>query len=154
MYFFHCVYWFIGFESFWLVFLRSLWCLCCSNSARFVWKNVPRVVKENRPEVTAAWKIGQRLWTRDYAGVYEAIREFNGSPEAQSLVDSFSGKLILHCCITCNCMSYFDLLCCLWRWLSNLFSTFFLSLLITEILGFITLELWQINLKILSVLLF
>ncbi|KAL1802106.1 hypothetical protein ACET3Z_030753 [Daucus carota] len=60
------------------------------NSARFVWKNVPRVVKENRPEVTAAWKIGQRLWTRDYAGVYEAIREFNGSPEAQSLVDSFS----------------------------------------------------------------
>ncbi|KAL8155944.1 COP9 signalosome complex subunit 8 [Apium graveolens] len=60
------------------------------NSARFVWKNVPRVVKENRPEVSAAWKIGQRLWTRDYAGVYEAIREFNGSPEAQAFVDSFS----------------------------------------------------------------
>ncbi|KAK1402312.1 COP9 signalosome complex subunit 8 [Heracleum sosnowskyi] len=59
------------------------------NSARFVWKNVPRVVKENRPEVGAAWKIGQRLWTRDYAGVYEAIREFYGSPEAQAFVDSF-----------------------------------------------------------------
>lgn len=82
----------------------------CSNSARFLWKNVPRVVKENRPEVGAAWKIGQRLWTRDYAGVHEAIREFNGSPEAQAFVDSFSGKLLLQCCINSNCMLYNDFL--------------------------------------------
>lgn len=60
------------------------------NSARFLWKTIPGVVKENKPEVGAAWKIGQRLWTRDYAGVYEAFREFNGSPEAQALVASFS----------------------------------------------------------------
>lgn len=71
----------------------------CSNSARFLWKTIPGVVKESKPEVGAAWKIGQRLWTRDYAGVYEAIHEFNGSPEAQALVVSFAGKfvqLLLH----------------------------------------------------------
>lgn len=27
--------------------------------------------------MVTSWKIGQRLWTRDYAGVHEAIREFN-----------------------------------------------------------------------------
>lgn len=63
---------------------------------------MPSAVKQNRPEVSAAWKIGQRLWTRDYAGVYEAIREFNGSPEAQALVDSFSGKLLSQMCINSN----------------------------------------------------
>ncbi|KAK3000956.1 hypothetical protein RJ639_021321, partial [Escallonia herrerae] len=64
----------------------------CSNSARYLWKMTPAGIKENRPEVAAAWKIGQRLWTRDYGGVYEAIREFNWSPEARDLVSSFAGK--------------------------------------------------------------
>ncbi|CAI9765343.1 unnamed protein product [Fraxinus pennsylvanica] len=60
------------------------------NSARFLWKRIPLAVKESQPEVLAAWKIGQKLWTRDYAGVHEAIREFNWSPEAQGIVTSFS----------------------------------------------------------------
>ncbi|RZC69799.1 hypothetical protein C5167_032933 [Papaver somniferum] len=60
------------------------------NSARFLWKLIPSNVKENQLEVVAAWKIGQQLWLRDYAGVYEAIRVFNWSPEAQGLVNSFS----------------------------------------------------------------
>ncbi|MCL7027913.1 hypothetical protein MKW94_001046 [Papaver nudicaule] len=60
------------------------------NNARFLWKLIPSSVKENQLEVVAAWKIGQQLWLRDYAGVYEAIRGFNWSPEAQGLVNSFS----------------------------------------------------------------
>ncbi|CAA3031501.1 COP9 signalosome complex subunit 8 [Olea europaea subsp. europaea] len=60
------------------------------NSARFLWNSIPLAVKESQPEVLAAWKIGQKLWTRDYAGVHEAIREFNWSPEAQGSVTSFS----------------------------------------------------------------
>lgn len=66
-----------------------------SNSARFLWKLIPSNVKENQLEVVAACKIGQKLWLRDYAGVYEAIRGFNWSPEAQDLVNSFSGNCIL-----------------------------------------------------------
>ena len=40
----------------------------------------------------AAWKIGQRLWMRDYAGVHEAIRGFNWSPDTRDLVAAFSGE--------------------------------------------------------------
>ncbi|XAR56116.1 hypothetical protein NMG60_11036453 [Bertholletia excelsa] len=60
------------------------------NSARFLWKSIPPAIKESRPEVVAAWKIGQCLWMRDYAAVHEAIRGFSWSHDAQDLVASFS----------------------------------------------------------------
>ncbi|KAJ9158666.1 hypothetical protein P3X46_024230 [Hevea brasiliensis] len=60
------------------------------NSARFLWKSIPSAVKENQPEVVAAWRIGQKLWTRDYAGVHEAIRGFDWSQETRVLVAAFS----------------------------------------------------------------
>lgn len=61
------------------------------NSARFLWKSIPSSIKENRPEVVAVWKIGQHLWTRNYAGVYDSIRGFNWSAEIQIFVASFAG---------------------------------------------------------------
>lgn len=64
----------------------------CSNSARFLWKSIPSSIKESQPEITAVWKIGQRLWLRDYAGVHEAIRGFDWSQDLQGLVAAFSGK--------------------------------------------------------------
>ncbi|PHT62284.1 COP9 signalosome complex subunit 8 [Capsicum annuum] len=64
------------------------------NSARFLWKRMPAAIKEARPEVVAVWRIGQKLWTRDYAGVHEAIREFSWSPEVQPIVASFAGKFL------------------------------------------------------------
>ncbi|XP_031115291.1 COP9 signalosome complex subunit 8 [Ipomoea triloba] len=60
------------------------------NSARFLWKTIPAAIKEGRPELVAVWKIGQKLWTRDYAGVHEALREYEWSPEVQDIVLSFS----------------------------------------------------------------
>ncbi|PIA55848.1 hypothetical protein AQUCO_00700280v1 [Aquilegia coerulea] len=60
------------------------------NSARFLWKSIPSSIKETKPEVVAAWKIGQQLWMRNYAGVHEAIRGFQWSQEAQVLVTAFS----------------------------------------------------------------
>ncbi|XP_017697317.1 COP9 signalosome complex subunit 8-like isoform X2 [Phoenix dactylifera] len=60
------------------------------NSARFLWKSIPQRIKESRPELVAAWKIGQCLWNRDYAGVYGAIRGFGWSPEVIGLVTTFS----------------------------------------------------------------
>uniref|UniRef100_M4EVC7 CSN8/PSMD8/EIF3K domain-containing protein n=1 Tax=Brassica campestris TaxID=3711 RepID=M4EVC7_BRACM len=64
------------------------------DSARFLWKTIPTSVKESKPEVVAAWRIGQRLWTRDYAGVYEAIRGYDWSPEAKDMVAAFSAPLL------------------------------------------------------------
>ncbi|XP_068663414.1 COP9 signalosome complex subunit 8-like isoform X2 [Aristolochia californica] len=60
------------------------------NSARFLWKSIPLPIKENQPEIVAVWKLGQRLWTRDYAGVHEAIRGFNWSADVLSFVVAFS----------------------------------------------------------------
>lgn len=77
-----------GFGTFWFWYF---WMTFASNSARFLWKSIPSAIKENHPEVVAAWKIGQRLWMRDYTGVHEAIRGFDWSQQAQSLVSSFSG---------------------------------------------------------------
>ncbi|KAH7518189.1 COP9 signalosome complex subunit 8 [Ziziphus jujuba] len=60
------------------------------NSARFLWKSIPAAIKESQPEVVAAWKVGQKLWMRDYRGVYEAIRGFDWSQETQNVVAAFS----------------------------------------------------------------
>lgn len=65
---------------------------CCSDSARFLWKTIPAAIKESKPEVVAAWRIGQKLWTRDYAGVYGAIRGYDWSHEAIDMVAAFSGN--------------------------------------------------------------
>ncbi|KAL5973567.1 hypothetical protein ACLOJK_030218 [Asimina triloba] len=67
------------------------------NNARFLWKSIPKAIKESKPEIVAAWKIGQHLWKRDYAGVHEAIRGYEWSPEVEGLVTALSGKFFLAC---------------------------------------------------------
>ncbi|KAL0454419.1 UNVERIFIED_CONTAM: COP9 signalosome complex subunit [Sesamum latifolium] len=64
------------------------------NSARFLWKKIPLAVKESQPEVSAVWKIGQRLWMKEYSGVHEAIREYNWSPQILGLVAAFKGGAV------------------------------------------------------------
>lgn len=66
----------------------------CRNSARFLWKSIPSHVKEAQPEIVAVWKIGQCLWTRDYAGVFGAVRGFEWSAEVAGIITAFSGAQI------------------------------------------------------------
>ncbi|KAK4793976.1 hypothetical protein SAY86_011970 [Trapa natans] len=66
---------------------------CYRNGARFLWKTIPAAIKERQPETVAAWKIGQKLWTRDYAGVHEALRSLDWSREARDLVNSLSNVM-------------------------------------------------------------
>ncbi|XP_057976725.1 COP9 signalosome complex subunit 8 isoform X1 [Malania oleifera] len=80
----------IAFQDEWPYAIHLLGHIYVDDVARFLWKSIPSAVKEGRAEVVAAWKIGQRLWTRDYAGVHEAIRGFDWSQEPQGLVASFS----------------------------------------------------------------
>eukprot|EP00250_Pteridium_aquilinum_P024854 c29702_g1_i1 orf=386-1039(-) len=66
------------------------------NSARFLWKRIPAAVKQSQPELVAAWKIGQCLWTYDYAGVHDALRSYSWSPSVHQIVtaigDDYSRK--------------------------------------------------------------
>lgn len=80
------------------------------NSARFLWKSIPAAIKESQPEIAAAWKIGQKLWTRDYAGVHEAVWGFDWSQEARGLVNSFSGKFLVESFFNCCLNSPFMIL--------------------------------------------
>lgn len=59
------------------------------NSARFLWKRIPETVKQSQPEVAAAWKIGQCLWTYDYAGVHDALQSYTWSPAVQQVITAF-----------------------------------------------------------------
>lgn len=63
------------------------------NSARFLWKRIPAAVKQSQPELVAAWKIGQCLWTYDYAGVHDALRSYSWSPAVHQIVTAIGGKL-------------------------------------------------------------
>ncbi|MCO5556363.1 hypothetical protein L7F22_009911 [Adiantum nelumboides] len=58
------------------------------NGARFLWKRIPADAKQSQPELTAAWKIGQCLWTHDYAGVHNALQCYPWSPAVQQIVNA------------------------------------------------------------------
>lgn len=69
-------------------------CVCYSNSARFLWKSIPLAMKDSQPELSAVWQIAQRLWIKEYSGVYEALRSFSWSPEVEAIVAAFSGDCL------------------------------------------------------------
>ncbi|KAJ4840671.1 hypothetical protein Tsubulata_022581 [Turnera subulata] len=43
------------------------------NSARFLWKSIPSSVKENRPELAAVWKIGQKRYAYSTGSVEQVV---------------------------------------------------------------------------------
>lgn len=60
------------------------------NSARFLWKRTPAVVKLDNAELTAAWKIVQCLWSHDHAAVHEALRSYDWSPDVKLVISAIS----------------------------------------------------------------
>lgn len=50
--------------------------------------------------MVAVWKIGQKVWVRDYAGVHEAIHGFDWSQDMKGLVAAFSGRFPSHIFVT------------------------------------------------------
>jgi len=60
-------------------------------SARFLWKRIPQEIKKTDAELYAAWGIGQRLWTQDYAATYVAFRS-HWSPLNATLAEILEEK--------------------------------------------------------------
>lgn len=42
-------------------------------SAKYLWKRIPTTVKNANPELGKIWKVGQKMWQRDFPGVYAAL---------------------------------------------------------------------------------
>ena len=62
------------------------------NSARYLWRRIPPSVKAANVELVAVWRIGRALWSKNYAEVYSAIRDFSWSDPAKSLVQLLEGS--------------------------------------------------------------
>lgn len=41
--------------------------------AKFLWKRIPKNLKNSYPELVAIWNVGQKMWKQDWSGVYEAL---------------------------------------------------------------------------------
>lgn len=49
------------------------------NNARYLWKRIPQAIKTANPELAAIWAVGQRIWQRDFPGIYNAIAAYQWS---------------------------------------------------------------------------
>ncbi|KPP69296.1 E3 ubiquitin-protein ligase TRIM63-like [Scleropages formosus] len=65
------------------------------NNARYLWKRIPQAIKSANPELTAIWAVGQRIWQRDFPGIYSSIAAYQWSesilPIMEALRDVLSG---------------------------------------------------------------
>ncbi|XP_060587818.1 COP9 signalosome complex subunit 8-like [Ruditapes philippinarum] len=44
-------------------------------NAKFLWKRIPQQVKTGCPELALLWAVGQKMWQRDFPGIYETIQK-------------------------------------------------------------------------------
>ncbi|CAL8326772.1 unnamed protein product [Lota lota] len=58
------------------------------NNARYLWKRIPQAIKSANPELAAVWAVGQRIWQRDFPGVYTAIAAFQWSENILPVMES------------------------------------------------------------------
>lgn len=42
-------------------------------NAKYLWKRIPQNVKNSHAELAFIWKVGQKIWQRDFPGVYAAL---------------------------------------------------------------------------------
>eukprot|EP01027_Heterolobosea_sp_BB2_P014949 GEZU01021433.1.p1 GENE.GEZU01021433.1~~GEZU01021433.1.p1 ORF type:complete len:207 (-),score=57.93 GEZU01021433.1:23-643(-) len=56
-------------------------------NARFLWKRIHKDTKKNSNELKAVWKIGQGMWNRDPAAVYQALTTYSWDTSLVPLVN-------------------------------------------------------------------
>eukprot|EP01027_Heterolobosea_sp_BB2_P014948 GEZU01021432.1.p1 GENE.GEZU01021432.1~~GEZU01021432.1.p1 ORF type:complete len:228 (-),score=35.12 GEZU01021432.1:231-914(-) len=60
-------------------------------NARFLWKRIHKDTKKNSNELKAVWKIGQGMWNRDPAAVYQALTTYSWDTSLVPLVNVLAG---------------------------------------------------------------
>ncbi|XP_041056002.1 COP9 signalosome complex subunit 8 isoform X1 [Carcharodon carcharias] len=59
----------------------------CRNTARYLWKRIPQAIKTANPELGAIWSVGQRIWQRDFPGIYTVISSHQWSETIQPIME-------------------------------------------------------------------
>jgi len=60
------------------------------NAARFLWKRIPKKVKETDAELVAIWSIAKHIWKKSYSEIYTAFNAFNWGPVNVTLIQALS----------------------------------------------------------------
>ncbi|KAK7872097.1 hypothetical protein R5R35_005177 [Gryllus longicercus] len=66
-------------------------------NAKYLWKRIPQNVKSSHSELNSIWKVGQKMWLRDFPGVYAALNtewSENVSQIMQALQESVRKRAI------------------------------------------------------------
>ncbi|XP_075046354.1 COP9 signalosome complex subunit 8-like [Mixophyes fleayi] len=58
------------------------------NNARYLWKRVPPAVKSASAELGWIWEVGQRIWQREFPGIYAAIAAHQWSENIQPVMEA------------------------------------------------------------------
>ncbi|KAK9915796.1 hypothetical protein WJX75_004222 [Coccomyxa subellipsoidea] len=64
--------------------------------ARFLWKRTPAAVKEQDPELKAAFQLLQITWNKDYQAIWQALAASGWSQHASKLIAALHAKLRAH----------------------------------------------------------
>ncbi|KAB0357061.1 hypothetical protein FD754_001217, partial [Muntiacus muntjak] len=58
------------------------------NNARYLWKRIPPAIKSANSELAAIWSVGQRIWQRDFPGIYSTINAHQWSEAVQPIMEA------------------------------------------------------------------
>ncbi|XP_013928264.1 PREDICTED: COP9 signalosome complex subunit 8 [Thamnophis sirtalis] len=58
------------------------------NNARYLWKRIPTAIKSANLELGAIWAVGQRIWQRDFPGIYTTIDAYQWSESIQPIMEA------------------------------------------------------------------
>uniref|UniRef100_A0A7N4NU25 COP9 signalosome subunit 8 n=1 Tax=Sarcophilus harrisii TaxID=9305 RepID=A0A7N4NU25_SARHA len=63
------------------------------NNARYLWKRIPPAIKSANSELGGIWSVGQRIWQRDFPGIYTTISSHQWSETIQPIMEALRGVL-------------------------------------------------------------
>uniref|UniRef100_A0A5F9D9L7 CSN8/PSMD8/EIF3K domain-containing protein n=1 Tax=Oryctolagus cuniculus TaxID=9986 RepID=A0A5F9D9L7_RABIT len=58
------------------------------NNARYLWKRIPPAIKSANSELGGIWSVGQRIWQRDFPGIYTTISAHQWSETVQPIMEA------------------------------------------------------------------
>ncbi|MEE6522519.1 hypothetical protein FKM82_021098, partial [Ascaphus truei] len=59
-----------------------------TNNARYLWKRIPSAMRSSSSELGGIWEVGQRIWQRDFPGVYASIAAKPWSENIQPVMEA------------------------------------------------------------------
>ncbi|XP_027879359.1 COP9 signalosome complex subunit 8 isoform X3 [Xiphophorus couchianus] len=64
------------------------------NNARYLWKRIPQAIKSANPELAAIWAVGQRIWQRDFPGIYTTIAAHQWSENILPVMEALRAEMM------------------------------------------------------------